>query len=131
MSGELKISYLIAGAALSVLLLVLASLSALSLRYPLVYRDEILIQSKSNGLSAELVAAVVWTESKFDASAVSGKGACGLAVAAYNAGEGNVTNWIKQNLEEIPFPETDMYVKRVMSAKNVYKARLKDIKSSD
>ena len=169
MSGELKISYLIAGAALSVLLLVLASLSALSLRYPLVYRDEILIQSKSNGLSAELVAAVVWTESKFDASALSGKGACGLmqlmpstaewcaakkgidysdemlfdpkynielgtfylkylmnkfgdetlAVAAYNAGEGNVTNWIKQNLEEIPFPETDMYVKRVMSAKNV------------
>ena len=180
MSGELKISYLIAGAALSVLLLVLASLSALSLRYPLVYRDEILIQSKSNGLSAELVAAVVWTESKFDASAVSGKGACGLmqlmpstaewcaakkgidysdemlfdpkynielgtfylkylmnkfgdetlAVAAYNAGEGNVTNWIKQNLEEIPFLETDMYVKRVMSAKNVYKARLNDIKSS-
>ena len=173
----LKISYTIAGAALSVLLLVFASLSALSLRYPLDYRDQILLRSKANGLSAELVAAVIWTESKYDALAVSAKGARGLmqlmpstakwcaleigleysdemlfdpdynielgtfylaylmnkfgdetlAVAAYNAGEGKVASWIKQNLEEIPFPETDMYVKRVRTAKNVYKARFRNV----
>ena len=42
------------------------------------------------------------------------------AVAAYNAGEGNVAAWLAQDLKEIPFLETRQYVKRVFSAKRVY-----------
>ena len=43
-----------------------------------------------------------------------------LAVASYNAGQGNVMRWKRANrrpmdelLESIPFPETRNYVKRV------------------
>lgn len=46
----------------------------------------------------------------------------GLAVAAYNAGIGNVDNWIENkiidkdgsNLENIPFKETNLYVRKVL-----------------
>ena len=51
------------------------------------------------------------------------------AVAAYNAGQGNVTQWLKnseysddgQTLKKIPFPETDTYVNKVMKRKEIYK----------
>ena len=51
-----------------------------------------------------------------------------LAIASYNAGQGNVAKWrraapgkpIDELLESIPFPETRNYVKRVTMLKNTY-----------
>ena len=51
-----------------------------------------------------------------------------LVIAAYNAGEGNVTKWLYdtkysengQNLDSIPFKETEEYVERVNFNKEVY-----------
>ncbi len=42
------------------------------------------------------------------------------AVAAYNAGQGNVSKWLSQGLNEYPFKETRDYVHRVFSAKKIY-----------
>ena len=47
----------------------------------------------------------------------------GLALAAYNAGMGRVDNWIEQgiiksdgsNLENIPYKETNMYVRKILN----------------
>ena len=49
--------------------------------------------------------------------------------AAYNGGEGNVAKWLKDdkysdgkgNLTNIPFPETEKYVKKVNAAIDTYK----------
>lgn len=51
-----------------------------------------------------------------------------VALAAYNAGSGNVTAWLSEgeysidgeNLHNIPFPETDEYVNRVQRNRQVY-----------
>ena len=43
------------------------------------------------------------------------------ALAAYNAGEGNVSNWRALDLERIPFRETRNYVVRVGWAQRVYR----------
>ena len=51
-----------------------------------------------------------------------------LALAAYNAGSGNVDNWISSgklegdgsNIENIPFKETNMYVRKVIQAEKIY-----------
>ena len=53
----------------------------------------------------------------------------GLAVAAYNAGIGNVDNWIEKgtikkdgsDLENIPFKETNNYVRKVLRDYDIYK----------
>lgn len=66
------------GAALSVLLFTLAVLTAVAYRYPLLYRDDIRREAAANGLNGGLVAAVVWTESKYRPDARSGRGAVGL-----------------------------------------------------
>jgi len=42
------------------------------------------------------------------------------AVAAYNAGEGNVATWLAAGVKKIPFPETRAYVEKVLQAKQVY-----------
>lgn len=41
------------------------------------------------------------------------------ALCAYNAGEGNVENWLKSD-KGIPFKETRDYLKRVAAAKKIY-----------
>ena len=51
-----------------------------------------------------------------------------IAIAAYNAGFGNVDKWIAQgvikedgsNLEEIPYRETEMYLRKVMKNYEMY-----------
>ncbi len=53
-----------------------------------------------------------------------------LAVAAYNGGLANVDRWVAQaqaagrelTIEEIPFPETREYVRRVLGAEQVYRS---------
>lgn len=58
-----------------------------------------------------------------------------LAIAAYNAGNGNVNKWLATNgdprvtdpidwIEQIPFGETRNYVERVLENTEVYRARL-------
>ena len=52
-----------------------------------------------------------------------------LAIAAYNAGIGNVKKWINDgiinedgsNLENIPYKETNNYVRKVLRDKKIYK----------
>ncbi len=54
------------------------------------------------------------------------------AIAAYNAGHGRVDGWLSdlryspdgKTLSEIPFPETERYVKKVTLYKKVYEKRL-------
>jgi soluble lytic murein transglycosylase len=55
------------------------------------------------------------------------------ALAAYNAGAGNVGGWLGEGgeLDMIPFPETRKYVSGVMSDKRVYEIVLKIIKADD
>ena len=53
----------------------------------------------------------------------------GLALAAYNAGSGNVDNWVEKgildsngtNLEEIPYVETNNYVRKILRDYKIYK----------
>lgn len=53
----------------------------------------------------------------------------GIALAAYNAGMGNVNTWIERgtikedgsNLENIPYKETNMYVRKILNAYETYK----------
>lgn len=52
-----------------------------------------------------------------------------LAFASYNAGIGNVQNWIKEgiikedgsDIENIPFKETNMYVRKVIKIYDIYR----------
>ena len=57
------------------------------------------------------------------------KGNTSLALAAYNAGMGNVNRWLSDSrysktgntLDYIPFPETEKYVEKVNKGINIYK----------
>ena len=52
----------------------------------------------------------------------------GLALAAYNAGSGNVDKWIETgiiskdgtDIENIPYKETNMYVRKVLQTERIY-----------
>lgn len=153
------------------------------LEYPLSHEDVIRQQSDEKGVDADLIAAVIYAESRFVDGRVSHAGAIGLmqitpdtaadiarrsggirfetgdlddpqlniaygtyhlkylldryagrvlpAVAAYNAGPGHVDEWIAREAaagrelapESIPFPETRAYVKKVLRARDEYRAR--------
>lgn len=51
-----------------------------------------------------------------------------LVLAAYNGGRGNVSNWLKEarwsgeahTLDQIPFPETRQYVRKVLATYRIY-----------
>lgn len=156
--------------------LMLALLPHLFLQRPNPQVAAIITDSaEAEGLSPELLEAVMLTESKFDETAVSHVGAVGmmqlmpetahwiaeesglpadqldkpeqniplgawyleyllkkydnnevLALAAYNAGRGNVDQWMKEkkwtkdfhDISEIPFPETREFVKTVTTARD-------------
>jgi soluble lytic murein transglycosylase len=140
------------------------------LRYPLAYEHLIVGHARNYELDPALVAAVIYRESKFDASARSRSGAIGLmqllpdtakgiavhtgghafvvddlyepeinvrygsfylrrlirkydderlALAAYNAGQRHVDEWIA-NDEGIAFAETRQYVDEVLELRGVY-----------
>ncbi|MBY4798302.1 lytic transglycosylase domain-containing protein [Collinsella sp. AGMB00827] len=146
--------------------------------YPFSYEEEIVASATRHGVDPYLVAAVIRTESSWDASAVSSKGACGLmqlmpetasdmvakgfvdgeaydasnltdpatniefgcaylsylityfkgetdrAIAAYNAGMGNVDQWLGEHTvlhNAITFPETQTYLARVNNARERYR----------
>jgi soluble lytic murein transglycosylase len=140
------------------------------LRYPLRYSQFVEVHARENKLDPALLAAVIYQESKFDASAESKSGAIGLmqltpatahgiairtgggrfqtqdllnpeinirygawyladlftkygneslALAAYNAGQGNVDRW-RAAREPIQFPETRAYVSRVEHLQHIY-----------
>ena len=164
---------------LTLILLCVLFLGAVSFRYPLKYIDIIEKYAAAGNIEPSLVCAVIHAESKFMEEALSHKGASGLmqltegtadwmadqmgipnyaynrifepslniyigcgylgwlldryknvdlAVAAYNAGCGNVDNWLKEpryspdgkNLNIIPFKETRDYVNRVRINKRIY-----------
>lgn len=52
-----------------------------------------------------------------------------LAIVAYNAGSGNVDNWIEQgilkpdgsNIEEVPYKETNNYVRKILRDYKIYR----------
>lgn len=52
-----------------------------------------------------------------------------IAIAAYNAGSGNVTSWINNgtiksdgsDIENIPFKETNLYVRKILKDYKIYK----------
>lgn len=58
-----------------------------------------------------------------------------LALAAYNAGIGNVNSWINSgtlksdgsNIENIPFKETNMYVRKILKDYKIYKMLYKSL----
>lgn len=146
--------------------------------YPLRYEEDILSSATAHGVDPYLVAAVIETESGWDANAQSDRGARGLmqlmpetahdmvvkglvdggsydaanlndpatnieigcaylsylisyfngstehAIAAYNAGMGNVSSWTEDgsNLSDaITFPETQTYLARVTTAQERYR----------
>lgn len=151
----------------------------LRMRYPLQYRAIVDAHADNYGLEPSLLAAVIYTESKFDPTARSAAGAVGLmqllpetaqgiadhtggegytrqdlydpelnirygayylarlqrkyadhpqaldlALAAYNAGQGNVDRWVAATAAgapvRIPFRETRDYLERVHRLQGIY-----------
>lgn len=145
---------------------------------PVKYQTEIDKYAAKFSLEPELLAAIIYVESRFDKYSLSPKGAVGLmqlmpstafwvaeelgyndfqledleevelnikfgswyfsylyhkfdqdlikTIAAYNAGESNVRNWIKAGWggdikEKLPYNETDNFVRRVISTRDYYR----------
>lgn len=164
---------------------IFACYTAIRTLYPLKNVSLIYKYSNKYGLDPAFVCAVIHTESRFNDTAVSEKGASGLmqimkqtadwgageiglqdysydkifapninielgcwylskllnqyngnektALAAYNAGSGNIAKWLNdkryssdgENIDNIPFSQTDGYIKKVTVAKKIYTIMLK------
>ncbi len=156
---------------------ILAVIFSPYLFYPVRHEGIITEYSAIYGVRKSLVLAMIKTESGYDETCVSKKGAIGLmqlmpktaeyiafllgeepqdvsdtetnieygvfyisyllekfgnektALAAYNAGEGNVSDWLKdkklssngRELYAIPYKETENYVKRVLFNEKIYR----------
>lgn len=144
---------------------------------PIKYQEEINKYAEEFSLEPELLAALIYVESRFNKYSESSKGALGLmqlmpstafwiaeqleydnfnledlndpklnikfgswyfaylyqkfdnnsikTIAAYNAGENNVKNWIEDGWDgdlefKLPFKETDDFVRRVISTRDYY-----------
>lgn len=144
---------------------------------PVKYQTEIEKFAEEFSLEPELLAALIYVESRFDQYSISPKGAIGLmqlmpstafwiaeelgyndfsledlddselnikfgswyfaylykkfnnnlikTIAAYNAGENNVRNWINDGWDgnikqKLPYKETDNFVRRVISTRDYY-----------
>lgn len=172
------------GLLIAVLLIYAAMLNIpnfLKLIYPLEHKEEIIKYAKMHKIDPPLLAALIKTESNFEADAESRKGAKGLmqitpstgqwiaqtmgvkgfeesmlfdpvtniklgswyvehlteyyngsfelVFAAYNGGRGNVDKWLKdkslssngRTLDEIPFSETENFVKKLRKNYSIYK----------
>lgn len=147
---------------------------------PIKYQKHINYYSQKFSINPDLLAALIYVESRFEASSKSNQGAVGLmqlmpstamwvarklekkdfelddlydpktnielgswyfsylrkkfngdlikTLAAYNAGEGNVNNWLKNDWNgkitvDLPYGETDNFVKRVISTRDHYQKR--------
>ncbi len=111
------------------------------------YQNEILEYSSKNKIDPFLVAAVIKNESGFDTEALRrpeynvrlGCWYLGeleyefqrnwvLMMIAYNAGRGNTRAWMQENgwnydfnrIEDIPYPDTREYVKKVLRDRDKY-----------
>lgn len=71
--------------------------SILRIYFVFDYKDKIISYSTSNGISAALICAVVFTESRFDPLAKSHKGALGLMQIMPQTG-----NWVAQRILDSP-----------------------------
>lgn len=144
---------------------------------PIKYQDLIKKYAEQNQLDYNLLAALIYVESRFDNESISAKGAVGLmqlmpetanwvaeklnqesfnisdlkdpeqnikfgswyfsylfqkfdfnlvkTLAAYNAGEKNVSKWVFSGWDgkltnELPFAETDDFVRRVLATRDYY-----------
>lgn len=66
---------------------------------------------------------------KYISNLIGKYGNIGVALAAYNAGSGNVDSWILNNtiqkdgsdIENIPYKETNNYVRKILRDYNIYK----------
>ncbi len=164
----------VAGIVAGVLLAGTVDKAIQELTLPLRHEDIIRQQAREKGVDAALIAAVIYSESKFD-DRTSSAGARGLmqitpeaaqdierhsggttfklgdlsdpeinirygtyllrelldrydgdvvaALAAYNAGPGNVDSWGGSELtvDDIPFPETRAYVEDVLDKQRAYR----------
>jgi len=149
--------------------------------FPIPYRQVIFKEAEVTGIDGYLLAAITKTESNFNPTAVSVKGARGLmqimpdtgkwvagqkgmpnynsdllfnpefnisigayyvsdlykeyngdtvmVLAAYNAGRGNVKKWLEEkiwigdrnNIDQIPFPETRQFIRKVLFYQQTYR----------
>ena len=147
---------------------------------PIKYQKHINHYSQKFSINSDLLAALIYVESRFENRSESSQGAVGLmqlmpstaiwvakkldkkdfelddlydpetniefgswyfshlrkkfngdlikTLAAYNAGEGNVNNWLKNDWNgemnvDLPYDETDSFVKRVISTRDHYQKR--------
>jgi soluble lytic murein transglycosylase len=77
----------------------------LRIYFVLDYRDSIMAYSRSNGVNAATVSAIIFTESRFNPKACSHKGALGLMQIMPSTGE-----WITRQLNWPNFSKRDLFV---------------------